>query len=149
MLVPLSFLFVSYATSASRRIYLDAILRDETTFKCLSLLISSPNCLQDLLDLCDLLLGKSGRFRVSMMVRVMFVQLPLAFRRESRAELVPDQLEGFLSTIMMFVWWVWRRGRKELVKLLHLTLGLVVEGCGCVDQSLNRMGQARRVEGAF
>jgi hypothetical protein len=104
MLVPLSFLFVSYATSASRRIYLDAILRDETTFKRLPLFISSPDSFQDLLDLCDLLLGKSRRFRMSMMVRMVFVQLPLAFRRERRAELVPDQLEGFLSVTVMLVW---------------------------------------------
>jgi len=46
-----------------------------------------------------------------MMVRMVFVQLPLAFRRESRAELVPDQLEGFLSVTMVLVWWVRGRGR--------------------------------------
>lgn len=48
---------------------------------------------------------------MSMMVRVVFVQLPLAFRRECRAEFVPDQLEGFLSVIVMLMWWVRGRGR--------------------------------------
>jgi hypothetical protein len=104
VLVPLSFLLISQALSASNWTYLDTILRDETAFERLPLLISSPDCLQNLLDLCDLLLGKSRRFRMSMMVRVMFVQLPLAFRRERRAEFVPDQLEGFLSVTVMLVW---------------------------------------------
>jgi len=80
-----------------------------------------------------------------MMVRMVFVQLLLAFRRESRAELVPDQLEGFLSVIMMLVWWVGWRGRQEFVKLLDVTLGLVIEGCRGIDESLDRLRQLRGV----
>lgn len=80
-----------------------------------------------------------------MMVRMVFVQLPLAFRRESRAELVPDQLEGFLSVIMVLVWWVRGRGRQEFVELLDVTLGLVIEGCRSIDESLDRLRQVRGV----
>lgn len=111
MLVPLSFLFISKAPFVSRRTYLDTILRNEATFKRLPLLVSSPDSFQDLLDLRNLLLGESRRFGMSMMIRMMLVQLPLAFRRECRAELVPHQLERLLSANVVFVRWVGWRGR--------------------------------------
>jgi hypothetical protein len=58
VLVPLSFLLISRNQKCERKwTYLDTILRDETTFKGLPLLVPSSNSFENLLNLGDLLLG--------------------------------------------------------------------------------------------